>query len=181
MDNVMFDYIPGFFRNAEKFKILLEAVNVQYDNVEDMIQDLIDQLYVDTATWGLVFWEKDRGLEYNPTLSYDERRSRIKAKIRGVGKVDRKLITTIAAAYSNGEVAVTFDGRININFIGTRGVPSAMVELMKQLEEITPSGLPIVYIFTYLIWNELDARNLTWDQLDALNLTWDQFETGGWL
>ncbi len=176
MDNVMFDYIPSFFRNAEKFSILMAAANVQYDKVEDLIQDLINQLYVDTATWGLIFWEKDRGLEYNPALTYDERRSRIKAKIRGIGKVDRKLITSIAAAYSNGEVAVTFDGKINITFIGTRGIPSAIEELKKQLEDIKPSGLTIVYIYTYLPWNEFDTYNKTWDQWDALNLTWDEFE-----
>ena len=176
MDNVIFDYIPGIFKNAQKFAALIETVGDQLDEVDNFIQELIDQLYVDTATWGLKYWELDRGLEYNPDLSYEERRSRIKAKIRGIGKVDRKLITSIAAAYSNGEVKVDFDGSIKVTFIGTRGMPSALQELKKQLEEIKPSGLPLVYIFTYLSWNELEAYNRTWDQWDALNLTWDQFE-----
>lgn len=173
MDNLMFDYIPSYFKNAKNFAILMNSENIQLDKADALIDDLIDQLYVDTATWGLIYWEKEHGIEYNPMLSYEERRSRVKAKIRGIGKVDRKLIQAMAAAYSNGEVDVTFDGKINVTFIGTRGIPSALAELKNQLEEIKPSGLPIVYIFTYLTWYEFDLltaeaqESMTWDQLES--------------
>ncbi len=169
----MFDYIPSFFFHAEVFKMLLDSGLEQFDTVDDFINDIIDQLYVDTATWGLIFWEIDYGLEYNPELVYEERRSRIKAAIRGIGKVDRKLIASVALAYSNGEVVVTFNGKINIKFIEVRGIPSALGELKKQLEELKPSGLDIVYVFTYLTWNELDLlsyelqESMTWDQLEV--------------
>lgn len=177
MDNVMFDYIPGYFKATEKFKALLDCCSHEFDSVERLKDDIIDQLYVDTATWGLQYWEKEYDLAYNSELNYEERRSRIKAKIRGLGKVDKALLLTVISAYENGAVSITFDGNINITFIGTKGIPSALNELKKQLDEIVPAGLKIVYLFTYLTWNEFEAYNRTWDQWDALNLTWDQLET----
>lgn len=172
-DNIMFDYIPGYFRTAKNFKKIMDAVLKQFDKVDDAVQDIINQIYVDTSTWGLQYWENDYKLEHNLNLTIEERRSRIKAKIRGTGKTDRKLIQKIAEAYSNGEVSVGFNGKIIITFIGTRGIPSALDELKKQLAEIRPSGLDIVYFFTYLSWNEFDAldaetqESMTWDQLEV--------------
>jgi hypothetical protein len=47
---------------------------------------------------------------------------------------------------------------------------------MAVLRDLIPAHLEINYILYYLIWDDLDALNLTWDELDALNLMWDEFE-----
>lgn len=173
MSDEMFGYVPGIFKNTKNLKALIQVSGKQFDKVDDLIQDITDQLYVDSATWGLVDWENEYGMEPNPTLTYDERRSRIKAKIRGIGKVDANLIRSVTQAYADGSVEVDFNGSIVITFIGRRGIPSAIEELKKQLSEIVPAHLNIVYVFTYLTWFEFDSltaaeqESMTWNELEV--------------
>ncbi len=113
-----------------------------------------------------------------------ERRAVIKSKQRGYGTVTVSLIKNVAESYANGTVEVTEQFELyqfTISFIDTRGIPPNLDDLKEVIEKIKPAHLAVIYTFTYLNWDELDAKNLTWDELDAKNLTWDEFETGSWL
>jgi hypothetical protein len=171
--DMMLSYIPLFYQTSGIFKAVMEVEGTEFDLLRQNSEDVKAQFFIDTATWGLQLWEKELGLATSPALSYDERRSRIKGKIRGVGKVGVELVKSVAEAYSNGTVDVAFDGEIIITFIGTRGRPSALGELQQQLDAIMPAHLAVRYAFTYLIWNEFDLlsaemqESMTWDQLEV--------------
>lgn len=68
---------------------------------------LMDQLCVDTATWGLRYWEQTLGIPVEPGKEPEYRRSRIRSKLRGSGVTTVALIKSVAESFSNGEVAVT--------------------------------------------------------------------------
>lgn len=170
---VMLSYVPLYYHFSNLFKAILQVEGEEFDTLRTDVDDLKKQLFVDTATWGLQFWEKEFGLPAKSGLSYEERRSRVKGKVRGIGKVGSGLIRSVAESYSNGEVNVDFDGIIDIKFIGTRGIPTAITELEKQIEDIVPAHLMVQYYFTYLIWNEFEnmtaavQESMTWDQLEV--------------
>lgn len=170
---IMLSYVPLFYQTSGVFKAVLNTEGAEFDLLRQNVDDVKAQFFIDTATWGLPFWEKEFGLAVNPGLTYDERRSRIKGKIRGVGKVGVELIKSVAEAYSNGSVDVAFDGEISITFVSTRGIPSALGELQQQLDAILPAHLAVRYVFTYLIWNEFDSlsaelqESMTWNQLEV--------------
>lgn len=63
-----------------------------------------------------------------------------------------------------------------ITFIGTRGKPPNEADMRQVLREIIPAHLELEFRYTYLIWDELDAADLTWDELEAMHMTWDQLE-----
>lgn len=171
--DVMLSYVPSYYHDSKIFKSMLKAEGEEFDQLRTAIEDLKSQFFVDTATWGLALWEKEYGLPTNTKLSLDERRSILKGKIQGIGKVGAELIKSVGLAYSNGEVKVEFDRDIKVTFIGTRGIPSRLEELQKQLEDIIPAHLKIIYKFTYLLWSEFDLltaevqESMTWEELEV--------------
>lgn len=159
------------------YQAVFGASEPELTELETAIDDLEKQLNIDTATWALEIYEKDLGIEVDSTKSLYERRSVIKSKERGTGKVDADLIKKVVDAYSNGDADISFDGVIHVAFVNVYGIPPNMEDLINAVEEIKPAHLGILFSYTYLTWNEFDSYNKSWDEWDALDLTWDEFET----
>lgn len=172
----MIKHLPSYERGSSIFQSLMDIEAQEIDNRAAYIENFIEQLLIDTATWGLTIYEQELEIKTDVNKSYEERRSAIKSKLRGMGKVDSSLIKLVSDAHTNGDVEVTFDGRINIEFISFYGVPPNKKDLEMALEEIKPAHLDIEFIYNYLTWNEFDEYNKNWNQWDALNLSWDDFE-----
>lgn len=176
----MFDSLPYYYENS---KVAFELIDKEADelyNISQSIQDILLQLFVNTATWGLDFWEKEVGIVTDPSISYDERRSRIKARIRGNGTVTKELLKNISESYAYGTVEVTeipSNFEVHIKFIDDRGVPTNFELLKKSISENVPAHLQVTYEFTYMAWKELDLHS--WDETETENgtgLTFDELE-----
>lgn len=179
MNGGLIKRLPIFMRSSKIYQEIFTGEENQLTLLDADIADIEKQLNIDTATWALAVYEEELGIKTELNKPLEERRSVIKSKWRGTGKVDAKLIQIVAEAYSNGEVAVSFNGKMIVKFIGTRGVPPNIQDLERAIDDIRPAHLPFQFKYTYLAWKELDAYNRTWDQWDALNLTWNQLETYG--
>jgi hypothetical protein len=157
---------------------ILDTGADELEGFENGISDVLNQFFVDTATWALVDWENTLAIPPDESKPLNERRSVIKSKLRGSGTITVSLIESVAEAYENGDVQVTEhpgEYRLTIKFIDTRGVPPNVQDLMGAIEQIKPAHLSVIYEYTYLYWDELDAGNVPWNQLDTM--TWDTLET----
>lgn len=176
--------LPAYYANGNA-EAVIDTLGAEGDTERLLLLFAIEQLFAANASaWGLDYWELDLGLESYVGKPDEQRRSRLLSKLRGVGTVTINLIKTVAEAYDGGNVDVTEETdlyQLTITFIDTRGVPPNIEDLREAIEEIIPAHLGVIYQYRYLIWDELEALDLTWDELDALYLTWDEFEIGGWL
>lgn len=158
---------------------ILDAGATELQNFEDNITDVLNQYFVDTATWGIANWEIFLGVKTDETKPIDQRRSVIKSKIRGSGTVTVELIKNVAEAYDNGTVSVSEDNanyKVTITFVRNHGIPPNIVDIQNALRDIIPAHLDVSYAFTYLTWDELDAHIFQWDEIDSFAMTWDEFE-----
>lgn len=164
-------YVPPFISSTETFTQIFNVEGVEFDTIYSDIDDIRAQFNVDTATWGLDIYEKELEITTDYTKSLDYRRSVIKSRWRSNGKVDRTLIALVCDAYSNGNVAVTFDGTIHVKFTSVKGIPPNMSDLQNVVEEIKPAFLALDYSYTYNTWSMIssykwgDVSNKTWAQL----------------
>lgn len=176
--------LPAYY-DSENVRAVLDTKGKEFDALKTLLLFIIDQLFVASASgWGLDWWEKELSLPTIAGKPDSERRSRILSKLRGMGTVTVNLMEVIAEAYDNGDIELIDhpeDYYFIVKFISSRGIPPNLNDVKAAIEEAKPAHLEVLYEFTYLIWDELDAKNITWDQLDAKNLTWDEFETGAWL
>ena len=152
----MLEYLPPYERNSKIFKEIMSTEEEQFNKLDLDIQDLERQFNIDTATWGLSIYEKELKLPIRINKSLEERRSIIKAKWIGTGKVDAEMIKAIVKAFTGSEVVVTFDGRINIIFSNEKTIRLNVTDMLNAINEIKPAHLD--YDFTNEHTKELQLQ-----------------------
>ena len=119
----LIDKLPSFYHNSDFVKAYMSSQTVEYDFIKESIEDLVNNLYVNTATWGLDYFEEKLGLQTDKSKSYEERRERIKAKKIGTGTTTVKMIKDTALAFECGEIDITemyADYMFKIKFISQK-------------------------------------------------------------
>ncbi len=158
-----------FQRRSAIYKAIFDAEAGQFDNRDAAIEDLHRQLSIDTATWALAIYEYELGIVSDKNKPLSERRSVIKSKMRGTGKVDAALIKLVADSYANGDVEVTFDGNIRIRFTSVLGVPPNLPDLIAAIDDIKPAHLAVLYVYKYLLINQVH-KVMTINQIQETKL-----------
>ncbi len=171
------DYLPLYLSKTETFTALLSAELIEIDGVNNSIQDIVDQCFVSTATWGLDYWESFLGIPMQPGKDIDYRRTTIEAKLRGSGTVTVSLIQNVASSFSNGQVAIVEHPSIysfEVVFVGTIGIPPNLLDLQAAIERIKPAHLAVTYTFLYTQWSAV--KTTTWATVKTG--TWDELRNG---
>lgn len=98
---IMLGYLrKGFYQDSSRMLELLDTLGIEMDGAWGTFDDILDQCFVDRATWGLDIWEKELGLVPGPSDSDEIRRARIKAKLIGFGTFTEQIAQELANAYS---------------------------------------------------------------------------------
>lgn len=167
-------YIPQSIAQTNTFTTLFNVEQPEIDNLNEAIDDLINQCFVDTATWGLDYWESFLGIATDSSKDINYRRTVIKSKLRGTGTITVSLIENVANSFNNGQVQVVENPSIytiNIKFTSVKGIPPNLDDLKAAITQIMPAHLAITYSFTYNTWSMVsgykwvDVENKTWAQL----------------
>ena len=168
--------LPSFYDNYIT-KPIQDSFTVEANLINDKVEKTLEQFFVDSATYGLDYWEKMLGISKNNN-DIQTRRENIKARMRSRGTTTVSVIKNICEAYSNGEVDIIVnhsDYSFVIDFIGTIGIPRAFAELDKTINEIKPCHLAHSYKFNYITNKQL--KDYTHSQLSAY--THEQLRNGG--
>ena len=170
---------PDFYAGSPEFVDMQNALEPEALAIWTARDGLMDQLCVNTATWGLQYWEQTLGITVEQGKDLEYRRSRIRSKLRGSGVTTVALIESVAESFSNGDVAVTEYPqayRLEIKFVGTIGIPPNLEDLTASLREILPAHLAWDYVMVYNTW-DVTAQH-TWDELRQR--TWEQVKGEAW-
>lgn len=170
-------YVPPFVCQIHEMKALYEVQGKELGDLNYYISDLLKQCFIDTATWGLLYWEDEYGIETNLSLSYEQRREILKAKKRGQGTTTKAMLKNAAEAFSGGEVSIIEDNEnylFIIQFVGVKGIPQNMQAFMNMLEDIKPAHLTYNFKYTYTIWNFIMEKKLTWNNIKTKN--WEELK-----
>lgn len=170
--NLMLD-LPNYYYKSIIMKMVQNTNANQIGKLNFYVQDVLSQLSIDTATWGLEIWEKELGIKTDISKSYQFRREIVKAKIRGSGTTTKSMIKNVAESFSNAEVEVIEDipnSSFKIKFIGVKGIPPNMAGLVETIEDIKPAHLAYSFEYTFTWWDKV--KELTWNT--AGEKTWDQ-------
>src|SRR5699024_1757234 len=168
--------LPSFYDN-DITKPIQDSFTVEANSINDKVKKTLNQFFVDSATYGLDYWEKMLGISKNNN-DIQTRRENIKAKMRSRGTTNIKVIKNICEAYSNGIVEIIVnhsDYSFVVNFVGSIGMPQAFEELDKTINEIKPCHLAHSYKFNHITNKQL--KDYTHSQLSAY--THEALRNGG--
>ena len=139
--NRLHKYLPSYYEKSKTFNEITKVEDVEFNKIYNNIEDLNKQFLVDTATWGLAIYEKELGLPVKPNRPLERRRSIVRAKMRGIGKVDNLMIKAIVEAFTGSLVTIEFDGRIVIVFNNDDKIDLSSQDLYHSLDEVKPAHL----------------------------------------
>ncbi|MNJ29314.1 hypothetical protein D3C77_238750 [compost metagenome] len=148
----MFSYLPAYYENSRVMQASLGSAGVELDKLTEALHETLDQFFVQTATWGLGYWENELGIYSDPTKPITQRRAVVESKLRGSGSFSGRLVQNVAEAYYVGGVEVSFqpaEWSFTIHFVDTIGVPPNLDDLKAMIEEIKPAHLMAEYSFSY--------------------------------
>ena len=177
-------YVTPKINKKDIMSKIYESQKGQIDFINGNIQDIIDNLFVDTATWSLDLWEEELGIDTVIDDTLENRRSRIKAKLRGYGVCTKKHIKNVALSYGYGEVEPIEhyeDYMLEIKFISTLGIPPNLNDFKKTMRLIVPAHIGIKYTFKYNTWEDIKQacikHGYTWDYFKQHNVTWEDLRS----
>jgi len=138
------DRYPRFLRGSPEFRDLQQALEPELLELWAARDSALEQLCVETAGWGLPYWEKTLGIPVDGEKDPEVRRSRIRVKLLGADVTTVELVRNAAEIWSGHPAEVTeYAGefRFEIAFTGTNGVPPGLRELAEALRELLPAHL----------------------------------------
>lgn len=167
----MKDYLPKYYDESKITQAMIDADSVEVEALKKEIEDVLNQFFIDKATWGLERWETIVGIETDLTLSAENRKSKIKAKLRGFGTVTVAKLESIADSFYESTVEESpASYEITVTLKGVHGQPSNFEDFKQAVEDIIPAHLKTIYVFTYLTWGELDGAELTWADVERYTI-----------
>ena len=135
--------IPKHWLNNSQIPEMVNAIQPELDKMQNAIEDFWNQLFIDTATWSLPYWERDYGLTSNENDTLENRRSAVKAQMRGAQTVTLAVLQSIVDVWG-GDVEVLDTGHeIHLIYHEPGGVPNNLTAMLKNLRAMTPAHLPI--------------------------------------
>lgn len=81
----MIGLLPQYMQDGPVVRAIQEGIALEFERVKNSRLDLLNQLFIDSATWGLKYWEELAGIAVQEDLpdNYPVRRALIKAAIAG--------------------------------------------------------------------------------------------------
>lgn len=168
----MLKAIHRMFRNDPWVQQLFQSAGLGEDDIDRVVSEVYDNLFIDSKTWGLDILERDLGII--PRGTYGERRSVVEARLKTNETLTLETLQNIAASWESGEIDVAFtNGEIIVTFTNSQGIPTALDDFKTAIANAKPAHLAVLYVVRFLTWTEAKSR-FTWNTAHAL--TWDEFK-----
>lgn len=148
----LIESLPAYYRHSAPVAELERAIGTQMEALWEDREDLLRQLWVDTATWGLAWWESWCGLPPAPDKSLSWRRGRVLSRLRSRGTTTAELIATVVAGYGYdpSQVAVVehpAESRFEVVLSGLAETPTELSGITTAVNEVKPAHLDWYFTF----------------------------------
>ncbi len=135
---------PPFLRSSPEFRDIQRALEPELLALWAARDGALEQLCVETAGWGLRYWEQPLGLPVDGEKDVEARRSRVRSRLMGVDVTTVSLVERVAEIYTGLPAEAAEDParfRMELLFDEAGGVPRDMEGLVEALREIMPAHL----------------------------------------
>lgn len=90
--------LPPFYEDCPKTNTIQDGLSSEINKLYSKVNSTIDQLYVNSATWGLSEWEKFAGVKKTDG-TIEQRRARVAAKLKAKGTTTLEVMTSLCKSY----------------------------------------------------------------------------------
>lgn len=122
---------------------LFQIIGSQLDKPAAWVEEYIQQLVPQTATWALPHWESEYGLVPDPSWTIEQRRLNIISKMWSNGPMNPSRLAQIIKGVANADVSIsenTGKNRFTV-YINTTPYKADNIAVNKTLDKLKPSHL----------------------------------------
>lgn len=134
---------PVYDHNKTMLAVFL-SLGIESEMTNDLVEDILLQLYPQTATWGLDYWEDALNIQTNKALPYEERRAKVLSKMQTRWPITKgrleDIINNFIASKSGYVEEIFNEYRFKIN-IPLTDKKVYYKELVETVNEIKPAHL----------------------------------------
>ena len=142
-------YLPTFVAQRPMLTDLFSRDAEALDQLAADRLDTFEQMFVETGTWGLKFWEVFLGLDVNNSLSTELRRAAIRAKIQASRTLTVARLREMFEAFGYAVTELVEDTLQYRVLVKTAINPGDFLELMsfaKALQIVFPAHLDLIVV-----------------------------------
>ena len=149
----LIDKLPYFYEECPKVNTIQEGLGSETETLYSKVRATTDQLYVNTATWGLVEWEKFAGVK-NTSGTIDQRRIRVINKLKAKGTTTLEVFTDICNMYADNVKVeeIYHEYALMISLVEEKDsfnpVEYRLAEMNEAIWEVKPAHLNHYFNFT---------------------------------
>lgn len=173
------ELVPEYHLACEQSKALIETLTGASLEAKAALEDVMNQFFVETATWGLALWEQQVGIQTDSSLSQESRRAAIKQKLVASGNTTAEMVRQLAESITGYEarVIVNQDYSFSLEFLGEKDelADIDVEELRSVVEQIKPAHLR--FVISGITWRDVESVGLTWQYFEDNQMTWAEFES----
>ena len=136
------DYVSPIYGNSYVGLWLFQAIGSALDEVCTIADQLRYETHPATANLLLDYWEREYGIQTDTSLTTDQRRAKILAKIQSHGLVNpTRLASAVSAALGGVKVEITENVDQNTFLVNIREYVDSIVPAVAVIERMKPAHL----------------------------------------
>jgi hypothetical protein len=141
-------YLPEFLAKDKDFKAVADTCSEEHDLIRLELQDIFQQFFVTTATWGLSYWEAILDVTPDATDGYTKRRRRILLRLQSSQTSTVAYMITLAKRYfaSNANVEIKEDNANYAFRIIADAVSFDITGLIEAINTYKPAHLALIIV-----------------------------------
>ena len=137
-------YLPEFLAKDQNFKAVADTCSIEHERIRLQLQDIFQQLFVTTATWGLFYWENVLGITPNAGDDYTQRRNRILMRYQSTQTTTAAYIESLVKRYmSAGSIVNVEEQNLDYDFriVTTNGNILYLADMIEAINTFKPAHL----------------------------------------
>ena len=135
----MIKNISPIYANSKIEQAIYEAIGLEFDNADYLAEEILKQIFPQTATWGLVFWENRLNISINSNEDIEKRRQKIITKMQTKWPLTPERMASILKNYTNAEVKIIEgidDFTFQVLLKTYSGIGEVLKEIINKIKEI---------------------------------------------
>jgi hypothetical protein len=150
-------YLPEFLQSDPNFKAVADACSLEHENIRVGLQDIFNQFFINTATWGLSMYESVLDLTPAADEIIEYRRKQILVRLSGLGMSTVAFLTKIINTYGSGYIQ-EYNDHYYFNVYTVTQDAVAVQKMKEDINTYKPAHLGFTIYLGYS-WN----GNITFD------------------
>lgn len=163
----MLNLIHKIYRKDNVTLDIINALKIKLTFVENKINDVYKQMFLDYSTWYLDLKEMEMSINKKPD-DFDKRRAYVKTRLLGTGTATKEMLESTINSINGVEAEIILEGMtIVINFLKVSD-NKYLGLAKKSIENMIPYHLDLELKYDHVNWGEI--KGVTWQK--AQPYTW---------